>query len=135
VDEHLVGEVVRDSARVDAVWGIPGADWGVALIAENFDVVDLPPEYGALLNHRLKATCPTAMAPVGRRWWFFMVPGSIPGEQVEAAGGVLHSGPGGWVPAPETRLETTGRIRWLVHPYLTRWRPYQRRDAVEEVFR
>jgi hypothetical protein len=104
-------------------------------VTEGFDVVELPAEYGALLHHQLKQTCPTAMAPLQRRWLFFLVPGSIPAAQVAAAGGVLHSGADGWVPAPGTRLETTGRIRWLVHPYLTGWRPYRRRDAVDQVFR
>ena len=96
--------------------------------------MDLPPEYGALLNHQLKATCPTAMAPAMRRWWFFVSPGSVPAAQVEAAGGVLHSGIDDWVPAPGSRLELTGRIRWLVHPYLTSWRPYQRRDPIDQIF-
>ena len=131
-DPHLVGEVVHEGSRADAVW--QGGPWEIALVTERFDVVDLPPEYGALLNHQLKAICPTAMAPVRRRWWFFVVAGSIPGAQVRGAGGVLHSGAGDWVPAPETWLESTGRIRWLVHPYLTGWRPYQRRDPVDQVF-
>ncbi len=96
--------------------------------------MDLPPEYGALLNHQLKATCPTAMAPAMRRWWFFVSPGSVPAAQVEAAGGALHSGIDDWVPAPGSRLELTGRIRWLVHPYLTSWRPYQRRDPIDQIF-
>jgi hypothetical protein len=103
------------------------------LTTDLFDVVELPPEYGALLNHQLKTTCPTAMAPAHRTWWFFLAPGSIPAAQVAEAGGVLHSGAGDWVPAPGSWTEETGRIRWLVHPYLTLWRPYQRRDAVDQV--
>ncbi|MFI5709933.1 hypothetical protein [Kribbella sp. NPDC051620] len=58
----------------------------------------------------------------------------MPREQVEAVGGVLHSGPKGWVPAPGTWTEETGWIRWLVHPYLTEWRPYQRRDPIDLIF-
>lgn len=107
---------------------------GIALIAEWFDVMELPPQYGALLNHQLKATCPTAMAPAQRRWWFFVSRGSVPREQVVAAGGVLRSGEGDWVPAPGTWLEETGRIRWLVQPYLTGWQPYQRRDPIDQIF-
>ncbi|GAA1567068.1 hypothetical protein GCM10009789_20690 [Kribbella sancticallisti] len=132
VEPHLVGEVVRDGVQASVVWDRSG--WGIALVTENYDVVDLPPEYGALLNQQLRTTCPTAMAPLRRRWWFFLVPGSIPAAQVARAGGVLHSGAGGWVPAPGTWTETTGCIRWLVHPYLTHWRPYQRRDAIDRVF-
>jgi hypothetical protein len=108
--------------------------WGVALVAEWFDVVELPAAYGAVLNHRLKGECPTAMAPATRRWLFFVVQGSVPREQVVAAGGVLRSGVRDWVPAPGTWLEETGRIRWLVHPYLTEWRPYQRRDPIDLTF-
>lgn len=108
--------------------------WGIALVTEGFDVMELPAEYGAVLNHRLKASCPTAMAPAKRRWLFFVVEGSVDREQVVGAGGVLHSGPKGWVPAPGTWMEETGRIRWLVHPYLTEWRPYQRRDPIDLIF-
>ena len=146
MDPHLAGAAVRDGARAEVVW--QERAWEIALLTEGFEVLDVPPEYGALLNQQLKATCPTAMAPVGRRWWFFLVPGSMEPERVARAGGVLHStssaapGPAaagsgtavGWVAAPGTVLESTGRIRWLVHPYLTRWQPYQRRDAVDQVF-
>jgi len=143
VDPHLVGEVVRDAARARLVWS--ESAWDIALITEGFEVVDVPPEYGALLNQLLKTACPTAMAPAHRRWWFFLVPGSIPAAQVAAAGGVLHAGVGGdrgggvgevsnWVPAPGTLLETGGRIRWLVHPHLTGWQPYRRRDPIDLVF-
>jgi hypothetical protein len=108
--------------------------WEIALITDSYDVVDVPPQYGALLNQLLKATCPTAMAPARRRWWFFVTPGSIPPAQVAAADGVLHTGPRDWVPAPGTITEPTGRIRWLVHPHLTTWHPYQRRDPIDLVF-
>jgi len=132
VDPHLVGEVVRDAARAEAIWR--ECPWDIALITEGFDVVDVPPEYGALLNQLLKTACPTAMAPAHRRWWFFLVPGSIPAAKVAAAGGVLHSGADDWVPAPGTVLESSGRIRWLVHPHLTGWQPYRRRDPIDLVF-
>ena len=112
----------------------PAGEWEIALVTEWFDVMELPPEYGAVLNHQLKAGCPTAMAPAKRRWLFFVVQGSVPREQVVSAGGVLRSGVQDWVPAPGTWLEETGRIRWLVHPYLTEWRPYQRRDPIDLIF-
>jgi hypothetical protein len=112
----------------------PAGEWEIALVTEWFDVMELPAEYGAGLNHQLKAGCPTAMAPAQRRWWFFVVQGSVSREQVEAAGGVLRSSMRDWVPAPGTWLEESGRIRWLVHPYLTEWRPYQRRDPIDHIF-
>ena len=128
VDPHLVGEVARTGPQAEAAWSEYG--WDIALMTERFEVMELPPEYGALLNHALKTSCPTAMAPTHRRWWFFLEPWSIDDELVIAAGGVLHRE---WVPAPGTRLESTGRIRWLVHPYQTRWQPYRRRDPVGSV--
>lgn len=131
VDPHLAGPVVRSVAHADAVWR--EHPWDIALITDSYDVVDVPPEYGALLNQLLKATCPTAMAPSRRRWWFFVVPGSVPAAQVEAAGGLLHSGPADWLPAPGTSTESTGRVRWLVHPHLTSWRAYLRRDPIDVV--
>jgi hypothetical protein len=134
LDPHPAGETIHHPFLVEAAWA-GSRGWGLGLVTEEFDVVELPAEYGALLNHRLKDTCPTAMAPLRRRWWFFLVPGSIPAAQVASVGGVLRSGPDEWVPAPGTRLETTGRIRWLVHPYLTGWRPYERRDPIDQVFR
>ncbi|MEV6416091.1 hypothetical protein [Kribbella sp. NPDC051718] len=135
-DPHLVGEVVRDGYRAAAVWpeNPPTPNWEIALVAEWFDVMELPAEYGAVLNHRVKAGCPTAMAPATRRWMFVVVQGSVAREQVVGAGGVLRSGVRDWVPAPGTWTEETGRIRWLVHPYLTEWRPYQRRDPIDLIF-
>jgi hypothetical protein len=110
------------------VWRDHG--WDIALIAARFEVMELPAEYGALLNHTLKARCPTAMLPAHRRWWFFLEPGSVDADRVTAADGVLHRD---WVPAPGTRLESTGRIRWLVHPYLTGWRPYRPYHPIDAV--
>lgn len=130
---HLVGEVVRDGYRAAQIWPEHGG-WGIALVAEWVDVVELPAAYGALLGQLLKEACPTAMAPATRRWWFFVVQGSVDRDQVVAAGGALRSGGGDWVPAPGTWTEETGRVRWLVHPYLTEWRPYQRRDPIDLVF-
>lgn len=132
VDPHLAGEVVRGAGQADAVWSED--PWDIALMTEYFDVVDVPPRFGAPLNHLLKTTCPTAMAPARRRWWFFLVPGSMSPATVAAADGVLHTGPTGWVPAPGTHTDTTGRIRWLTHPYLTHWHPYQRRDPIDQIF-
>jgi hypothetical protein len=70
------------------------------------------------------------MAPAHRHWWFFLESGSVAEEPVAAAGGVLHRD---WVPAPGTRLDSTGLIRWLVHPYQTHWQPYRRRDPIGTV--
>jgi hypothetical protein len=120
-----VGDPAYGRADVEAIWA--GRNWGIALCAEHFEVMELPPEYGALLNQQLRTTCPTAMAPVHRRWWFFLERGSVTPTQVEAVGGVLHRE---WVPAPGTRQESTGRIRWLVHPMLTHWRSYRRQDPI-----
>ncbi|TDU90188.1 hypothetical protein EV138_3773 [Kribbella voronezhensis] len=131
VDPHLAGSVVRSVRQADAIWS--EHPWDIALITDAYDVVDVPAQYGALLNQLLKATCPTAMAPARRHWWFFVVGGSVPAAKVAAAGGVLRSGPGEWVPAPGTSTEATGRIRWLVHPHVTKWRPYQRRDPIDVV--
>ena len=127
-DPYLAGEVMTSRSETEAVWGEHG--WDVALIAHRFEVMELPPEYGALLNQQLRTSCPTAMAPAHRQWWFFLESGSIAEERVAAAGGVLHRD---WVPAPGTRLESTGLIRWLVHPYQTRWQPYRRQDPIDTV--
>jgi hypothetical protein len=128
VDPHLTGDVVSTRSEAETVWGEHG--WDVALIAQHFEVMELPPEYGALLNQQLKTSCPTAMAPAHRRWWFFLESGSIAADRIAAAGGVLHRD---WVPAPGTRWESTGLIRWLVHPYQTRWQPYRRQDPIDSV--
>jgi hypothetical protein len=53
---------------------------------------------------------------------------------VDAAGGRLFTGSSDWIIAPGTYTESTGRIRWLIPTYLTDWRPYQRRDAIDVVF-
>jgi hypothetical protein len=132
IDPHLAGPVVRSVAQAQAIWS--EHPWDIALITDTYDVVDIPPRYGALLNQLLKATCPTAMAPAGRRWWFFVTAGSIPAARITAANGVLHTGPADWIPAPGTVTASTGRIRWLVDPQLTRWQPYQRRDPIDVVF-
>jgi hypothetical protein len=108
--------------------------WAVALLTHHLDIVELPAQFGAPLHHQLKAQCPTAIAPATRRWQFFMKPGSIPANLVEAAGGRLITGETGWVVAPGTHTESAGQTRWLTPPYLTRWSPYQRRDAVDIVF-
>ncbi|MEU4606813.1 hypothetical protein AB0F43_27845 [Kribbella sp. NPDC023972] len=125
---ELVGEVVRTGAEAQVVWGENG--WDIALIAQHFEVMELPPEFGALLNHQLKQSCPTAMAPARRHWLFFLEAGSVAAERIAMVGGVLHRD---WVPAPGTRLESTGRIRWLVQPYQTRWQPLRRQDPIDTV--
>ncbi|WBQ05793.1 hypothetical protein [Kribbella sp. CA-293567] len=134
----LAGDRSAQTKQTDQTSGRPRLEspggWGIALVTEWFDVMELPPQYGALLNHHLKASCPTVMAPAKRQWWFFVEQGSVPGEQVLKAGGVLRSGVGDWVPAPGTWSEDTGRIRWLVPPHLTEWRPYRRMDPIDRVF-
>jgi hypothetical protein len=108
--------------------------WDIALVTASFDVIEVPPQFGAPLHHLLKTSCPTALAPAYRRWQFYMAPGSVPRGLIEAAGGVVFSSSSGWVAAPGTTTETTGTIRWLVPPYLTNWRPHQRRDHIDTVF-
>lgn len=127
-DPVPIGEVVRTAAEAEAVWAENG--WELALVADQFEVMELPPEFGALLHHQLKQSCPTAMAPARRHWWFFLEAGSVAANRVAAVGGVLHQD---WVAAPGTRLESTGLIRWLVHPYQTHWRPYRRQDPIDTV--
>lgn len=107
--------------------------WEIALLTLPFDVLELPARSGAPLNHQLKSQCPTAIAPATRRWHFFVTPGSVPRRLAEAAGGQVFTGSDAWVLAPGTYTETTGRTRWLTPPYQTRWRPYQRRDAIDAV--
>jgi hypothetical protein len=130
---------LRDGATITSVDEVAATwtdhRWEIAVVTATFDVVDLPPALGAPLHHQLKTSCPTAMAPVGRRWHFYLVTGSIQAEVVASAGGRLHSGPEGWVPAPGTRTEDTGRIRWLVPPYQTSWKPHRRTDAFDRVLR
>jgi hypothetical protein len=123
--------VIDDVDAAERAWGDDG--WGIALITKPFDVVELPPQFGAPLHHLLKATCPTAIAPTSRRWQFYLAPDSIPQSLVAAAGGHLHAGPSKWVPAPGTWTEKAGTLRWVVPPYLTRWEPYKRQDAIDAV--
>ncbi|MGW6280987.1 hypothetical protein [Kribbella sp. NPDC055071] len=127
-EPYLAGEPVRTVEEAQTVWS--DHPWAIALIAEPFEVMELPPEYGALLNQQLKTNCPTAMAPARRHWWFFLEPGSVAAPHVVGAGGALHRD---WVPAPGTRLSSTGRIRWLVHPHQTHWHPYRRQDPIDQV--
>lgn len=120
------------AAQAEAIWS--EHPWDIALVTAHVDVIDVPARFGSPLHQLLKTSCPTAMAPVDRRWLFFLVPGSLDRSLLSSAGGLLHSGTGGWVPAPGTVTDSTGRIRWLVHPHLTAWRPYQRRDPIDTVF-
>jgi hypothetical protein len=106
----------------------------IALLTYDFDVVEVPAQFGAPLHQQLKPQCPTALAPASRRWQYFVAPGSIPGGLIEAAGGGVFTGPTNWVVSPGTYTEPTGRIRWLTPPYLTHWQPYQRHDAIDAVF-
>lgn len=122
---------VTDTGDVARIWQRP---WSIALVASEFDIVELPSNLGAPLNHKLLTTCPTATAPRGRRWYFVMETGSIDRELVTAAGGRLHSGPGAWVPASPTWTEDTGRVGWVVEPHMTRWQPYRRLDLIDMVF-
>lgn len=133
VEPHLVGNIATtDAAMAAASWGDHG--WDIALVTSWFDVVDFPASLGAVLHQQLRTTCPTAMAPHGRRWHFYLHAGSLRPDLVNAGDGVLHAGGAGWIAAPGTRTETTGRIRWLVHPYQTRWQPHRRMDPFDRVF-
>lgn len=133
VEPHLLdGTAIADPVAAGEAWADHG--WGIALITSEFDVVDLPAAYGAPLNHRLLATCPTAVAPRTRRWHFVMEPGSVDADLITAAGGVLHSGPDDWVPASPTRTGATGRIGWVVQPLVAHWHPYRRTDAIDTLF-
>ena len=108
--------------------------WAIALATRSFEVLEVPAQYGAPLHHQLKAACPTALAPATRTWQFYLARGSVPAGLADAAGGRLVTGPVGWVASPGTRTESTGTIRWLVHPYLTKWQAYHRHDAIDIVF-
>lgn len=132
-DPHVVSGVVTTPANAAEVW-VPGHEWDVALVTSWFDVVDLPAKYGAMLNHKLITTCPTATVPRGRRWHFVVGAGSFPADLVAAAGGTIHSGPDDWIAASPTCTEATGRIGWVVPPLLTRWQPFHRADLVDVVF-
>lgn len=129
---HLVGDATVDPDEAQDLWS--RGTWSIALVTSRFDVIDLPADFGAPLNHKLLTGCPTATAPRGRRWHFVMETGSIEPEIVTAARGSLHTGPAGWVPGSPTWTEETGRVGWLVEPHMTRWRPYQRMDLVDLVF-
>lgn len=131
VTPHLVGTATVDPEEAQLIW--TQKSFSIALVTERFDIVELPPEVGAPLNHKLVTACPTATAPHGRRWHFVMEKGSIDRELVSAAGGRLHSGPDGWIPASPTWTEETGRVGWVVEPHITRWQPYRRMDLVDMV--
>lgn len=135
VEPHLVlapSPVITTAAAADDAFS--SGRWAIGLLTQCFDVLELPARFGAPLHHQLKTECPTALAPGTRQWHFFVTPGSVSRRLIEAAGGQVHSGSSDWVLAPGTYTEPTGRIRWLTQPYLTHWRPYQRRDAIDIVF-
>lgn len=122
------------TTRSEAENAFNDSRWAIAFPTRSFDVLEVPARFGAPLHHQLKTACPTALAPATRRWQFYVASGSVPAALAEAAGGQLVTGATGWVPAPGTNTEGTGTIRWLVHPYLTKWRAYQRHDAIDMVF-
>jgi hypothetical protein len=130
VEPHLLDgdTTVTGPAQAEETWAADG--WGIALVTSQFDVLDLPAQYGAPLHHQLNTRCPTATAPRHRHWHFVMTPGSVDADLVTTAGGVLHSGPDAWIPASPTRTAATGRIGWIVQPVQTGWRPYRRSDAI-----
>lgn len=129
---HLAGPATVDPVEAEEIWS---TNWNIALVTSEFDIVELPAKYGAALHHKLLTTCPTAMAYRHRRWFFVMVAGSLDPDDIEAAEGKLHSGPDNWIPGPPFWSEDTGRVDWLVQPYLTHWKPYLRLDLVDLVFR
>lgn len=135
LEPHLVvADVPSVSTEDEAVAAFSDGRWQIALTTRHIDVLELPARFGAPLHTQLKGTCPTAIVPADRAWQFFVVQGSVPAELAENAGGRLISGPAGWVPSPGIKTEATGTIRWLIHPSLTRWQPYRRRDAIDMVF-
>jgi hypothetical protein len=131
VEPHLAGTATVDPAEVDDIW--TRDPWSIALVTSRFDVIDLPADAGAPLNHKLVTSCPTATAPHGRRWHFVMETGSISPELVSAVRGRLYSGPADWVPASPTWTDETGRMGWVVEPHMTRWQPYRRMDLIDMV--
>lgn len=129
----MVSEAVDSPEKAAQVWRA-GHEWDIALVTSWFDVVDLPAQYGAMLNHKLVTTCPTATVRRGRRWHFVVAAGTFPAGPVTAAGGTLHTGADDWIAASPTTTEQTGRIGWVVPPLLTRWQPFHRADLVDIVF-
>jgi hypothetical protein len=135
LEPHLVlADVPSIHTQDEAAEAFSGGRWEIALTTRHVDVLELPARLGAPLHGQLKGACPTAIVPENRTWQFFVTQGSVPAELAENAGGRLISGPTGWVPAPGTKMDATGTIRWLIHPSLTKWEPYQRRDAIGMVF-
>jgi hypothetical protein len=132
-EPHLASDPVMSQAEAAEVWA-PGNPWEIALVTAWFDVVDLIPQYGAVLHYGLVTSCPTAIASRGRRWHFVVDHQSFPSDVVEASGGIVHSGIDDWIPTSPTRTDATGRIGWVVHPKYTQWRPYRRSDLIAEVF-
>lgn len=129
---HLLDDaVITDAELVDKVWDDP--TWDIALVTVPFEVMELPAHLGAPLHQMLKTACPTAFAPRGRRWYFFLSPASVAPADVDASGGSLHQGEHEWIPAPGTWTESTERIRWLVHPSEAHWQPHRRMDAIARV--
>ncbi|TCO37628.1 hypothetical protein EV646_12315 [Kribbella antiqua] len=134
IDPHLVHtQSPAISTTTMAENAFCSTRWAIAILARDFDVLELPAQLGAPLHHHLKTQCPTSIAPTTRRWQFFVTAGSVPRDQLAAAGGRLIDSPSGWVIAPGTYTEGTGRTRWLTPPYVTHWRPYQRHDAIDAV--
>lgn len=129
---HLASTPIRSPEPVDRIWA-PRHRWDIALVAADFDIVELPPTSGAALHQFLVTSCPTMTVWRGRRWYFVVEADTVPAANVDAAGGHLHTGADAWVPAPPTRLAPGGRLYWVVNPLHTRWRPYRRGDAIDNV--
>jgi hypothetical protein len=120
--------VLTNTEDVESAWA--KYPWDIALVADHFEVFEAPAHIGAPLHKLLGQNCPTAFLPATRRWQFFLAAGSLSAARANSAGGDLYTS---WVPAPGTRTEATGTIRWLVPPYMTHWKPYVRRDAIDLV--
>jgi hypothetical protein len=125
--------VITSPRDADQHWGDLG--WAIALVTHPFDVLRLPPIYGANLHQVLGPTCPTAIDRSTRRWQFFVTPGSISREQVIQLGGEVVSGPSEWIPAPGTEVEDVEAYRWLVPPQFVGWQPCRDAEAIEAVLR
>jgi hypothetical protein len=131
VDPHLMLRppiVLTNTKDVETAWA--KHPWNIALIANHFEVFEVPPHIGAPLHRLLGDNCPTAFLPASHRWQFFLAAGSVSAAKASSAGGELFNS---WVPAPGTRTEAAGKIRWLVPPYAAHWKPHVRQDAIDLV--
>ncbi|WP_377568698.1 hypothetical protein [Micromonospora sonneratiae] len=121
-------------------WPVALRPSGIALQASWFDLLELPSPAGAMIHHALLTRIATATMRPAQWWrwldhnrlrWLFVVEGGVcDAGRVEAAGGLLYSGPDVWVPAPPSRTPDGMSVGWVVPPQQARWRPYGAADNV-----